>query len=243
MTDLPKDSLGDRMKMYESASRTQLPRRMPLILRIDGRAFHTYTRGLAKPFDSNLMAAMNATAVSVCSEVQGAQLGYVQSDEISVLVHNYKRFSSSAWFDNSIQKMVSVAAGIASAAFTVQSSSVFGTVRPAVFDARVFALPEAEVCNYFIWRQQDTIRNGVQMMARAKFSHSACENQSVPQLVGMLRDAGVEWDDADWACRYGRATTYSVFGGYEHPRWHTEQAPLFTGDRDFVNNLLAVEEP
>lgn len=237
-----KDSLGDRMKMYESAPRMQLPRRMPVIFRIDGRAFHTYTRGLERPFDPRLHWAMNKTAIELCTQIQGAQLGYVQSDEISILVHNYKRFASSAWFDNSIQKMVSVAAGIASSTFTCLSTEIFGEPKAAAFDARCFVIPEAEVCNYFIWRQQDTIRNSVQMMARAKFSHKACDNKSVPALIGMLHDVGIEWDDADWAHRYGRAIVNRTDLGQEHPHWHADPAPLFTAEREFINRLLVQEE-
>lgn len=99
---MTSDSLGDRMKGYEQAARVRLPMRMPVILRIDGRAFHTYTRDCDKPFDTKLMAAMDDVALRLCEEVQGAQIAYVQSDEISILVHNYKRLQSQAWFDNQV---------------------------------------------------------------------------------------------------------------------------------------------
>lgn len=239
-----KDSLGDRMKMFEAAARTQLPRRLPVIFRIDGKAFHTYTRGCARPFDSALQAVMNDTAIACCKEIQGAQLGYVQSDEISILVHNYKRFATCAWFDNQVQKMVSVAAGTASAYFTAESHRIFGKTKQAVFDARAFILPEAEVCNYFIWRQQDTIRNSIQMLARSVFSHSECDTKSTPQLIGLLQELGISWDDVPWASRYGRAVTYDAdpAEAFAPASWSAGDAPLFTARREFINDLLTQEE-
>lgn len=92
------------MKGYEVASRTTLPGRLPVIIRVDGKAFHTYTRGCKRPFDDRLSDVMVSTATKLCDEIQGAQLAYTQSDEISVLVHGYKKFKSQTWFDNQVQK-------------------------------------------------------------------------------------------------------------------------------------------
>ena len=131
-----KDSLGDRMKRYETATRTSLVPRMPAIVRVDGKAFHSYTRGLAKPFDVLFMRAMNDVARKLCEEIQGAQLAYVQSDEVSVLVHSYKRFASTPWFDNQVQKMVSVAAAVATSQMVMNSQNVFGHLKECAFDAR-----------------------------------------------------------------------------------------------------------
>src|SRR5262245_49481760 len=112
-TEAPsRDSLGDRMKGYEQACRTTLPRRMPVILRIDGKAFHTFTRGMKRPFDEDFSCAMGACAINICEEAQGAAIGYLQSDEISIMLHNYKRLQTCPWFDNQVQKMTSVAASI-----------------------------------------------------------------------------------------------------------------------------------
>ena len=107
-----KDSLGDRMKNYERDSSSKLTDRLPVIMRLDGKAFHTYTRSCDKPFDNKLIDAMNQTAISLCKEIQGAQIAYVQSDEVSILIHGYKKHNSSPWFDNKVQKMVSVGAAI-----------------------------------------------------------------------------------------------------------------------------------
>lgn len=105
------DSLGDRMKGYERACRTVLPRRMPVILRVDGKGFHGVTRGCDKPFDEHLTGLMNRVAIRLCEEAQDAVLAYVQSDEVSVLLHNYKRLQSEAWFDNEVQKIASSRTG------------------------------------------------------------------------------------------------------------------------------------
>lgn len=127
------DSLGDRMNGYEQASRAALPARLPVIVRLDGKAFHTWTRGLERPFCAPFIDAMNGAARVLCSEMQGAALAYVQSDEISVLLHNYRRLTSSAWFDNEIQKIVSVSASIAAA--TVTAASLGEALSPATWIA------------------------------------------------------------------------------------------------------------
>src|SRR5271170_4800406 len=115
---MSNDNLGDRMKQYEDSYRLHLPIRTPVILRIDGKAFHTYTKGLKRPIDENLVEVMNLTAEYLCENVQGTQLAYVQSDEISLLLVNYKSLDTQSWFDNNLQKMVSTSAGMASAKFT-----------------------------------------------------------------------------------------------------------------------------
>ena len=112
------DSLGDRMKeFYEKRAQTFLPRRAYTMIRVDGKAFHTFTRGLDVPFDHDFMADMNKTAMALCDEIQGAQFAYVQSDEISVLLTDFKKFGTDAWFDGNVQKMVSISASIATAEF------------------------------------------------------------------------------------------------------------------------------
>lgn len=95
-----KDSLGNRCKKYESSFRTFLPERMPVILRLDGKSFHSYTRGCKKPFDENLYSCMNDTAIYLCENIQNAVLAYIQSDEISIVLNNYKTIQTSSWFDN-----------------------------------------------------------------------------------------------------------------------------------------------
>ncbi len=205
-----KDSLGDRMKVYENAFRHSLPLRMPLIIRVDGKAFHSYTKGCEKPFDNKLLSAMNEVAIYLCSSIQGAQMAYVQSDEISILVHNYKKLTSSSWFDNNIQKIVSVSAGMASGVMTNISSTIFGTSKLATFDSRAFVLPEREVCNYFIWRQQDATRNSIQMVARSLYSHKACNNMNCDNLQEMIFQKGINWNDLPTQQKRGRCIVKKI---------------------------------
>jgi tRNA(His) 5'-end guanylyltransferase len=113
-----KDELGDRMKeFYEDRTRFKLVRRTNTIIRVDGKAFHTYTKGLKRPFDQGLMDDMDATAEFLCQNIQGAKFAYVQSDEISILITDYDDISTHAWFDGNLQKMSSIAASLATARF------------------------------------------------------------------------------------------------------------------------------
>lgn len=227
-----KTSLGDRMKGYEFACRATLPRRMPVILRVDGKAFHTFTRRMNRPFDFSFIEAMNLVALELCREAQGAQIAYVQSDEISVLLHNYKRLETDAWFDNQVQKIVSVSS--ASAAATM--SLYYG--RPALFDARTFVLPEAEVCNYFIWRQQDATRNSIQMLARSRYSHSECDGKNAAELQEMCFQAGDNWNNLSTHLKRGRFAVRDK----ENREWLIDNdPPILTQDRAYVERHLAVD--
>lgn len=114
---MKRDALGDRMKAYENISRTYLTRRIPVIIRLDGKAFHTFTRGLEKPFDKILMSVMQQTMKRLCEEVQGCVFGYTQSDEINLVLTDYATIQTDAWFGYNIQKMASVAASIATVEF------------------------------------------------------------------------------------------------------------------------------
>lgn len=111
------DNLGDRMKTYENVTRTYLTRRTPVIIRIDGKAFHSFTRGFEKPFDSVLVEAMQQTMKYLCENIEGCVLGYTQSDEITLVLCDYKKLTSQAWFDNNIQKICSVSASMATMVF------------------------------------------------------------------------------------------------------------------------------
>lgn len=115
------DTLGDRMKTYEDAGRFYLPRRLPVVIRLDGKAFHTWTKGLERPYCQPLMLAMNEVAKALCEQVQNTVFAYTQGDEISLVLVDYKDIKTAAWFDNNLQKMTSVAAGIASAKLTALS--------------------------------------------------------------------------------------------------------------------------
>ena len=112
-----KDILSDRMKTYENVNRTYLTRRTPVIIRLDMRAGHTFTKGFQKPFDEIFMKSMRETMKYLCENIQGCKLGYTQSDEISLLLVDYDDINTAAWFDYNILKIVSVSASMATLAF------------------------------------------------------------------------------------------------------------------------------
>ena len=200
-----KDDLGDRMKShYEDRTRYSLPRRTYTIIRLDGKSFHTYTRGLKKPFDRELFEDIDNAIIAMLPEIQGAQFAYTQSDEISILLTDFATPQTSAWFDGLLQKMASVSASIITAHFNQQrlarfvekhSLNVLRDDAPiAYFDARVFTIPDrTEVMNYFIWRNQDCSRNSVSMVAQANFSHKELQGKSTTEMHEMLHVKGVNW--------------------------------------------------
>ena len=219
---MSNDSLGDRMKKYENIFRQYLPIRIPIILRLDGAHFHTYTAKCKKPVDEGLVECMNDTAITLCKTVQGCQIAYVQSDEISLLINNYQERDTQAWFDNNIQKMVSISASVASVTFTQNSYKIWGfhddavgtgfegmgytssIIKPAYFDSRAFVLPKEEVVNYFLWRQQDATRNSVQMLARTLYSHKQLQNKGNSELQELCFQKGVNWNDCLTSQKRGR---------------------------------------
>ncbi len=229
------DSLGDRMKkFYEDRSRIFFQRRTYTIIRIDGKAFHTYTRGLEKPFDSKLINDMDVTAYFLCSQIQGAKFAFVQSDEISILLTDFDSLTTEAWFDGNIQKIVSVSASLATAKFN--------SLRPdkmAFFDSRAFQISNGvEVENYFIWRQQDATRNSIQSAAQSVFSHRQLENKNVNELQAMLLESGINWNDYPVGCKRGRfINKYEENGKYF---WGTIDPPIFTQEKEFLTSRIPI---
>lgn len=221
------DALGDRMKaQYEDRTRFFLPRRTFTILRIDGKAFHTYTRGLDKPFDKGLTDDLDAAIISMLPELQGSVFAYAQSDEISILLTDFETPSTSAWFDGNLQKMTSVAASIMTAEFNtvrtrraqteLASLTTTGEAREfghrfqnAYFDCRAFTVPDrTEVMNYFRWRQQDCVRNSVSMVAQANFSHKELQGKGQSELHELMHSKGINWaTDFSDANKNGRLIT------------------------------------
>jgi len=199
-----KDSLGDRMKGYEACYDQVLPRRLPMMIRVDGRGFHTLVRrwGCKKPFDEALMLTMVETAQTLCIEIAGAQLAYVQSDEITVVVRDDQELDTQPWFGKRLNKVVSMAAATATMAFNnrmhkhVPEWHALDTFRhPAVFDARAWVLPEYEVANNLIWRQQDASRNSLQMLARSLYSHKQLQNKDSVALHDLCFAKGQNWNN------------------------------------------------
>lgn len=208
------------MKAYENISRNYLTRRVPVIIRLDGRAFHTFTKGMQKPFDNILTDAMLDTMQYLCENIQGCVFGYTQSDEITLVLTDYEKITTEAWFGYNIQKMASIAASMATLKFNerfinaVEQKSYlinyafahtdtpyplaeFDNYRnkyySAMFDARVFSIPKEEVCNCLIWRQQDAIRNSIEAVGQAFFSPNQLFGKSCEMIKEMLREITIEW--------------------------------------------------
>lgn len=216
-----KDELGERMKgQYEHRTRFFVPRRTFTIIRLDGKAFHTYTRGLQKPFDYGLSEDMDNAIIAMLPHIQGAVFAYTQSDEISVLVTDFALPTTSAWFDGNIQKISSVSSSIITAEFNKQRLNrviqkymserdypdSYELDKLAYFDSRVFTIPDrTEVMNYFIWRNQDCARNAVSMVAQSEFSHKELQGKSTAEMQEMLfTQKGINWSTYDESSKNGR---------------------------------------
>ena len=216
-----RDELGNRMKeYYENIPKTKLMRRCPVILRIDGKAFHTFTRNFQKPFDAILIKSMQETMKYLCENIQGCVLGYTQSDEITLVLVDYKKFTSQAWFDYEVQKVCSIAASMTTMAFNRAFANNVGDYctyshecmdnthenyehilslavdKGAMFDCRCFNIPKEEVTNLVYWRQLDATRNSIQMVGQANFSHKELQNKSCNDIQDMLMtQKGINWND------------------------------------------------
>jgi tRNA(His) 5'-end guanylyltransferase len=199
-----KDSMGDRMKDIENRTRYFLPRRCYTLIRIDGKAFHTYTRGLERPFDDGLRSDMQETTRLLCANIQGAKIGYTQSDEISILLTDFDDITTDAWFDGNLQKIVSVSASMASAYFNNLRGKRQEQKDVAVFDSRAWTTADPwEAYNTFWWRQKDCTKNAVQMVARSLASHKECANKNFSELNELIFQKGKNFNDYPTDCKRG----------------------------------------
>lgn len=184
-------TIGDRIKRYERATNYSLLPRSPLFIRVDGKAFHTYTRGCDKPFDQHLIDSMVIAAQKTAKEMGGFVAAYIQSDECTFMLVDYNSFDTQGWFNYELNKVVSISAS----AFTAYFNEAYKGSTPALFDSRAFTVPVEDAPNVFIWRQRDWERNSIQMAARAVFSHKECDHKKVPELHEMLFAKGINWAD------------------------------------------------
>lgn len=235
-----KDSLGDRLKGYEDAYRIHLPNKLPIIIRLDGKGWHNYLKGCDKPFDASVIHCMNDTAIYLCKNIQGVKFCYLQSDEISLLIYN-SGFESQGWFDNNIQKMVSVSSGLASSYFTSISNRIFPETKLAQFDARCFIVPLDEIVNAFIWRQQDATRNSVQMLSRSLYSHKECNNKNISELQELCFKKGINWNNLPTSFKRGRCITKQQYQKEDvmRSRWIVDnEIPIFSQDRNYIEKYI-----
>ena len=186
------------MRTYErqESGRRLLPM-LPVLGRVDGRAFHRLTRNMERPFDSSFRRCMELTMLRVCEETN-ALLGYTQSDEIT-FVWYAPNPKSQIWFDGRIAKMTSQLAAQTTLWFDRNATTVFGTsvtcMNPT-FDARVWVVPaETEAANVFLWREQDAVRNSISMAAQQFYSHRELFGKSSNQMQEMLFEKGINWND------------------------------------------------
>lgn len=214
--------LAERMKGYEKRNRYYLQRRMPVILRLDMRAGHSFTKGFERPFDEVFIKSMQETAQYLCENIQNCKLSYQQSDEITLLLVDYDKLNTDCFFDYRVDKLCSIAASMATMAFnkffaenvyftnkfdehgniidkeyvSIHSAHVKALNKGAMFDARCFNIPKEEVTNLVYWRQLDASRNSIQMVGQANFSHKELQNKSCNDIQDMLMtQKGINWND------------------------------------------------
>lgn len=261
-----KDVIGARMKeFYENIPKNKLIRRCPVAIRIDGRAFHTFTRNLKKPFDMIFVQSMQETMKYLCENIQGCVLGYTQSDEITLILVDYQTLTSSAWFDYEVEKMCSISASMATKIFNktfnrlaeehinelneawnisdedkkYEKALLKCQTMGAEFDSRCFNIPKEEVTNLVFWRQNDASKNSVQMVGRAYFSHAALKDKNLSQIQDMLHETyNVNWNNYPVELKRGSACLRTDNG------WVIDHdMPILKGeDRQYVDKLIYIGE-
>lgn len=265
-----ENSLHTRMKSYERNSRSYLKRHVPVIIRIDGKAFHTFTKHFQKPFDKVLMKSMQSTMKYLCENIQGCVFGYTQSDEITLVLTDYDKITTDAWFGYNVQKMASIAASMATLAFNRIFSEEVSKFRKeyyydengenfyevylkavekgAMFDARVFSMPEKEVVNCLIWRQQDAVRNSILSVGQANYSHKDLHGKSCDEVCNMLLEKNISWEELSNSCKYGSACYKKDTACGINPKTHEQvirkkwyldlSIPNFCKDKQFIEKWL-----
>lgn len=216
-------SLGDRMKGYENVERRYLPGRLPVCIRIDGKSFHSFTKGFERPFYRPFRQVMENTMLDLANEIMGCKLGYTQSDEITLLLTDDDTLETQPWFGKNLQKIVSVSAAMATYFFNKnvhdinnreltkalddigKYNEVIKHIDPlisaevnkiAIFDARAFCVPREEVLNVFCQREQDCTRNAIESAGQAYFSHKQLFGKSCNEIQEMLfKEKGINFND------------------------------------------------
>ena len=260
-----KDNLGTRMKEnYENRAKTYLIRRMPVAIRLDMKAGHTFTRGFKRPFDYIFMDSMQQTMKYLCENIQGCLIGYTQSDEITLILQDYKTLSTDAWFDYAVQKVCSISASMA----TMQFNKVFSKLvsnycekteeawntpneekvyleallkaadKGAMFDSRCFNIPKEEVTNLLLWRQKDAQRNSVNMVGQANFSHKELQGKDVLDVKQMLLEKGIDYENFSTSEKTGTCCIKDNQG------WQIDRnIPIFVNEgRKYIEELINCEE-
>lgn len=245
------DAFDKRMKKYEFVSRHYLTTRTPVIIRIDGKTFHTFTRGFQRPFDDVLSKTMQETMKYLCENIQGCVLGYTQSDEITLVLVDYKNIDTSAWFDYNNRANNYINSVLELQDTDIPSELEYIKIlkraidKGAMFDARVFNIPKDEACNNLLWRQNDATRNSIQMVGRAYFSHKQLNKKSTSNIQDMLMlEKGVNWNDYPTKYKRGSCCIRKTDETTGRSKWIIDnEIPIFKGDgRKYVNDLIYAGE-
>lgn len=248
-----KDDLGSRLKKYEKINRQYVLPQIPVFVRIDGKAFHTFTQGFDKPFDKTLSDMFKLSALRTMQEIQQCVFGYSQSDEFTILLNGWDSSKSEMWFGGNIQKIASVTASIFSVMFerSLIQKSVLGqvsvdkmnnTLMPAYFDARVFQVPIHEVENVFLWRQFDAKRNSIQALGRSEYSHEEIAGLKTFQIVDVLKkEKGIDWEELPniqkWGFTIRQSISYKI--SIERMEWRVDDnIPYFLDDREYFTKNI-----
>lgn len=197
MTREAWDDISTRCKTHEAAStKDYADKALPLLARLDGRAFHTYTAGLKRPFDDRLSRCMVETTKDLLDDTH-ADIAYTQSDEITLLWYaDPTQPSSELPFGGRLQKLTSVLAGRASARFATLTQSAIPEKANYLphFDCRVWSVPSPQdAVDVFVWRQWDARKNSVTMAAQSVYSHRELLNKATSEKLEMLRRRGIDW--------------------------------------------------
>ena len=259
------NSLDYRMKeFYEIVPKIKLIKKIPVAIRIDGKAFHTFTKGFKKPFDEILIKSMQDTMKYLCENIQGCVLGYTQSDEITLILVDYKQLSSSAWFDYEVQKICSIVASMATLEFnrrfkyyiteelTFKKDETYfkyhetlmnSCEKGAMFDARCFNIPKEEVTNLLYWRQLDASKNSIQMVGQANFNHRELQNKNCNEIQEMLwKQKNINWNNLPTHQKRGSCCIKEKYikEGVTRSHWIIDKnIPIFKNtDREYIEKLI-----
>jgi tRNA(His) guanylyltransferase len=228
-------SLSDRMKAYEECYRIRLPNRVPKVIRIDGRSFSSVLSGVNKPYDIGIMSGMMDSAMTLMQDIGGtARLAYLQSDECSILLNDNISLNCQSWFDGNLNKTVSISA----ASFTETFSRTQSKVQGALFDSRFFVVPDNDVVNYLVWRQQDATRNSITMYASAHYSHRELDCKSGSEKQDMLMAKGVNWNDMPTWTKRGLV----LYRNEDNKIVIDDEIPIFTQDREYIVSKYEIRD-
>ncbi|WP_097005337.1 tRNA(His) guanylyltransferase Thg1 family protein [Lacrimispora amygdalina] len=248
-------SLEERMKRYEAVSDNLLPIRVPVIIRLDGWHFKSFTKGLEKPFDLVFRETMVETMLYLCKELPGVVFGYTQSDEISLILCDYQSLETEPWFDNRLNKLLSIPAGLAAvkfnSVFKVKADNILDEAKrviynkksgTAIFDARAFVVPENDVINYLYWRQKDAIRNSIANVGQTYLSKTELHKKNTVEILGLLKEKSIIWDDYDTWLTRGACAVKELDEGKEKMEWKIDKnIPIFKEEgRDYVSKWIPV---